>query len=483
VTHRLLAALLLACAAPALAQAPQGGSPPAATARPGAAQTAPASQVPPTAAAPSIPYEMYRLPNGLEVVLSKDERLPVVTVNVWYHVGALHEQQGRTGFAHLFEHMMFQGSKHVGDDVHISRLEQLGATDLNGTTNFDRTNYYETVPSNHLETALWMESDRMGFLLDALTGEKLKTQQEVVKNERRQRTETAEYGLAEERWWQTLFPPPHPYSGVIIGSMKDLEAASLEDVRAFFARWYAPANATLTIAGDFDEARARQLVEKYFGSLPGGAKPPAPQVQPVALAKPVEQRFEEPIANTPKVFIGWLSPAIYKEGDASADVLASILSAGRSSRLYERLVYTKRVAQTVSAYQQSLGAQSLFAIEVTARPGVTTERLVAEVDAVLQEVREQGVRPEEVQRVRNRIETGIIRGLQQVSGKAEQLQSYNHYLGDPGRLQWDLARYESQTPETVRDFARQVLTDKRSILHAIPAAAGPAAAARPQEGH
>ncbi|MCI0570052.1 MAG: insulinase family protein [Myxococcaceae bacterium] len=449
----LLAALLLAPALPALAQAPKGE-------------------------APAIPFERYKLDNGLEVILSQDRRLPVVAVNLWYHVGALHEQPGRTGFAHLFEHMMFQGSKNVGDDVHISRLEQLGASELNGTTNFDRTNYFETVPSNHLATALWLESDRMGFLLDALTEEKLGNQREVVKNERRQSTETAPYGLAEEEFWQALFPSPHPYSGVVIGSMKDLEAASLEDVRAFFRKWYAPSNATLAVVGDFDEAEARRLIEKYFGSLPSPPRPKPPHVGPVTLKEPVVLRHAEQVATLPKVFVGWLTPAIYQEGDATADVLAAVLGSGKSSRLYERLVFDKQLAQSVSATQQSLGAQSVFTIEATARPGVTTDQLLAEIDAVLEDVRKNGVTAEEVQRVRNKLETGRIRGLQKVGGfggKADQLQTYNHYLGDPGRLDWDLARYDAVTPQSVQAFAREALASNRVVMHAVPPPKGPAA--------
>jgi predicted Zn-dependent peptidase len=460
--RRLLAALLL-LATPVLAQV-QPTSPPASP----AAAVSPAAKL-------EIPFEQYRLPNGLEVILSQDKRLPVVTVNLWYHVGAFHEQPGRTGFAHLFEHMMFQGSKHVGDDQHIAMLEKLGATSLNGTTNFDRTNYFETVPSNHLETALWLESDRMGFLLQAITPEKLATQKEVVKNERRQSTETAPYGLAEEAFWQALFPAPHPYHGVVIGSMADLEAATQEDVKTFFNTWYAPANATLAVVGDFDKAQAKALIEKYFGGLPSGPKPAKPKVADVSLSAPVVIEHEETIASLPKLFIGWLTPALFAEGDATADILGGILSTGKTSRLYKRLVHEKKLAQSVDAYQQSLGAQSVFTIEAIAAPGKSLDEVQREIDAILDEVRTRGVTQAEVQRVRTRLQTGYVTRLQTVSGKADQLQSYNHFLGDPGRIAWDLARYDTVTPQMVQQFAQQQLNEKRVVVKAVPRASAPAA--------
>ncbi|HEX8821346.1 MAG TPA: pitrilysin family protein, partial [Archangium sp.] len=360
----LIAAVVLALGAPALAQQQE------------------AKPLEPGREALAIPYEKYTLPNGLEVILAPDRKLPVVAVNIWYHVGAYHEQPGRTGFAHLFEHMMFQGSKHVPDDVHIGLLEQLGATDLNGTTNYDRTNYFETVPSNHLSTALWLESDRMGFLLDALDEKKLRTQQEVVKNERRQGVETRPYGLGMEKLWKALFPAPHPYHGKIIGSMEDLDAATVEDVKDFFRKWYAPANATLTVAGDFDPAEARPLIEKYFGTLRSGARPDKPQVAEVKHTREQIIRHDEKVGTLPMVTLAWLTPPYFSEGDATADVLANALGTGKSSRLYKRLVMEKGLAQSVSAGQQSLGAQSVFTLEATARPGVTSDALAQELAAV-----------------------------------------------------------------------------------------------------
>ncbi|AGC41364.1 peptidase, m16 family protein [Myxococcus stipitatus DSM 14675] len=452
----LAAAALVLFGLPALAQATQEAKP-----------------LEPGREALAIPYEKYTLPNGLEVILSVDRKLPIVSVNLWYHVGAYHEQPGRTGFAHLFEHMMFQGSRNVADDVHISMLEQLGATDLNGTTSFDRTNYFETVPTHHLETALWMESDRMGFLLDALTPEKLATQKEVVKNERRQGTEAAPYGLAQEEAWHALFPLPHPYHGSVIGSMKDLDAATVDDVKDFFRKWYAPSNATLAVVGDFDVAKTKALIEKYFGSLPSHPKPTKPQVAPVKHTKPVVIRFEERVATLPLLSIQWLTPGYFENGDATADVLATVLGTGKASRLYRRLVLEKQLAQSVTVAQQSQGAQSVFSIDVTARPGVSTDALLKEVDAVLEDVRKNGLTPEEIQRARTRIDTRMLAGLQSIGGfggKADVLQSYNHFVGEPSYVAQDLARYESVTPEAVKQFTRDTLRpDARVILHAVPA--------------
>jgi predicted Zn-dependent peptidase len=420
----------------------------------------------------TIPFEKYQLPNGLEVILHVDHRLPLVAVNVWYHVGAYHETPGKSGFAHLFEHMMFQGSRDIAANQHIKVLEDAGASDWNGTTEFDRTNYFETLPRHQLETGLWLESDRMGFLLDAMNKAKLDTQREVVKNERRQGVETVPYGLAEEKLWKALFPGTHPYGGNVIGSMEDLTAASLDDVKSFFRAWYAPANATLCLAGDFDPAEAKKLVERYFGALPSLARPPLPKVEKVSLSQEVVIRHDEPVASLAKVYLAWHSPAIFTPGDEAADILQFILSEGHSSRLYKRLVHEKQLAQSADAHQQNLGAQSVFSVEVVARPGVTTEKLIQEVDAVLDEVRAGKVSADEVKRATNRMETKLLTGLQKLGGfggKADQLQRYNHYLGDPGFLPKDVARYRKVTKDDVVRFAKEVLDPKRRVVvHAVP---------------
>ncbi len=419
-----------------------------------------------------IKYQKFKLKNGLEVILHEDHRVPLVAVSIWYHVGGFHETTGRSGFAHLFEHMMFQGSAHVGDDKHFAILKELGASFVNGTTSFDRTNYLETVPASQLETALWLESDRMGFLLNALSKKKLDNQRSVVKNERRQGLDARPYGFANEKLWHALFPKPHPYHGQVIGSMADLNAASLDDVRGFFRTYYSPANATLTLAGDIKPAAARALIEKYFGSIKGPARPAAPSVKPVALTREVKLQHAEELATLAQVTVAWHTPAFFAAGDAAADVLATALAGGKASRLHRRLVRKLQLAQSVSAWQSSMGAQSVFQITVTARPGADTKRLLTEIDAVLARVRKGGLEQAEVTRALNRYETGFFKGLQRLGGfggKAEKLQRYNHFVGDPGYLQKDLERYRKVTPAAVKAFAVKYLpADRRVVMTATP---------------
>ena len=287
---------------------------------------------------PKIKFEKYTLPNGLDVILSEDHRLPMVAVNIWYHVGPANEAAGRTGFAHLFEHMMFEGSKHVPGNTHFRHLEAAGATDINGTTDFDRTNYFETLPSNQLELALWLESDRMGYLPDVLDQASLTNQQDVVRNERRQSVENSPYGIVGEAIYHHLFPKGHPYYPDVIGSHADIQAAKLEDVRNFFKLYYAPNNASLAIVGDFDPAQTKKLVEKYFGPLKRGA--PVPKIAAATPPITAERRaVVKDQVELPRVYEAWLSSSIFKPGDSDADLAATILGGGRSSRLYKKLVY------------------------------------------------------------------------------------------------------------------------------------------------
>src|SRR5574341_120739 len=291
-------------------------------------------------------FEKYTLPNGLDVILRKDSRLPIVAVNLWYHVGPANEAAGRTGFAHLFEHMMFQGSGHTEDDSYFKHLEGAGASFVNGTTDFDRTNYLEDVPSNQLELALWLESDRMGFLLDKLDQTMLSNQQDVVRNERRQGIENAPYGLPQEELFNLLFDKTHPYHAIVIGSHEDVQAARLQDVHEFFKKYYAPNNASLAIVGDIDIAKTKALVEKYFGTIPRGPEVDAVNVQTPPITEErravVTDRVE-----LPRVYMTWITAPIFKPGDAEAVVAARILGGGKASRLYESLVYRKKIAQTV----------------------------------------------------------------------------------------------------------------------------------------
>ena len=443
---------------------------------------------------PRITFEKYTLPNGLDVILRQDRRLPVVAVDLWYHVGPANEDKGRTGFAHLFEHMMFQCSKHVPCDQHFQLLEAAGASDVNGTTDFDRTNYFETVPSNQLELALWLESDRMGYLLDKVDQAALANQQDVVRNERRQSVENQPYGLAEEAIVQLLYPPGHPYYGNVIGSHEDIQAAKLDDVQRFFRQYYAPNNASLAIVGDIDVAQTKALVQKYFATLRRG-----PAVPPIKATTPritTERRKVVPSrVELPRVYMTWITPAFYKPGDADADITATLLGGGRSSRLYKKLVYEQQIAQDVSAQQYSLVLGSMFQIQVTARPGRTAAEIEKALDAELATLRTTAPAQTEIERARNTIETNIVGGLESLGGfggVADRLNAYNHYLKTPDYLQQDVARYRAVTPVTVRAFARTYLTPtSRVVVHAVPgeppaaaqvptpAAAAEAAAAKP----
>ncbi len=420
---------------------------------------------------PKIEFEKYKLANGLEVIVSEDHRLPLVAVNLWYHVGPANEEPGRTGFAHLFEHMMFQGSKHVQANEHFRRLEGAGASDINGTTDFDRTNYFETLPANQLELALWLESDRMGYLLDKLDQSNLSTQQDVVRNERRQGVENEPYGVVEEELFHRLFPRTHPYYASVIGSHADIQAAKLEDVKKFFKLYYAPNNASLAIVGDFDKATAKKLVEKYFGPLKRGADVPkiSATTPPITAERRavVKDRVE-----LPRVYMAWLTSPIYRPGDADADLAAQVLGGGKSSRLYKKLVYEKQIAQDVTAQQQSLILGSVFEVQVTARPGHTAEEIEKAIEEELDRFGKDGPDEKELERARNTIETDIIRRLEMLGGfggVADRLNRYNHYLGNPDYLAEDISRYRRATPASVRDFARQQLKSNSGVvIYGVP---------------
>jgi len=420
---------------------------------------------------PQLRFEKFTLPNGLDVILSEDHRLPLTAVNLWYHVGPANEGPGRTGFAHLFEHMMFQGSKHVASDTHFKVLEGAGASSINGTTDFDRTNYFETVPASELELALWLESDRMGYMLDQLDQASLSNQQDVVRNERRQSVENQPYGIVDEELYHQLFPKTHPYYADVIGSHADIQAAKLEDVQNFFKLYYAPNNASLAIVGDIDRVATRKLVEKYFGSLKRGNAVPKISVETPAITAErraiVKDRVE-----LPRVYMGWITSPIFKDGDADASITANILGGGKASRLYKALVYDKQIAQDVSARQESLMLGSLFQIEATVRPGHSAEEVEKALDEELTRFRESGPGGTEVESARNVIETRIIQRLETLGGfggVADRLNMYNHHLGTPDYLAQDLGRYRKVTPASVKTFAQQQLrTSARAVVHGVP---------------
>ena len=444
------------------------------------AATTPPTPTPAPAAAPgmrvSLPFEKYVLSNGLEVILHEDHRTPVVAVNVWYHVGSKDEGPGRNGFAHLFEHVMFQGSRNVGEDQFFRYLERAGASDRNGTTNTDRTNYYETVPSGELGLALWLESDRMGFLLDHANDETFKSQREVVKNERRQNYENAPYGLVRQFVRSTLFPPTHPYHRLTIGTPQDLDAATFEDVRAFFKRYYVPNNATLVIAGDFQPAKAKELVAKYFGGLPRGAdaKPVRGPV-PSPLTKEVRLDVEAGVT-LPRIVISWTTPPHYAPGDAELDMVSDVLASGKSSRLYKRLVYDMQIAQSVTASQESAELASVFEITVTLQKDKNPEEVFKVVDEELDKLRAAPPAAAELDRAKTRALSGLVFGAERVTGRADLLNNYNRRTGDPGFFEKDLARYEKVVPgDVTRALATYLPKDKRVVTFVRPVADAPRA--------
>jgi zinc protease len=419
---------------------------------------------------PVLPYEKYTLPNGLEVILYENHKLPLVAVDLWYHVGPVNEKAGRTGFAHLFEHMMFEGSEHVGEKAHFKYLEGAGASDINGTTNYDRTNYFETLPSNQLELGLWLESDRMGFLLETLDRAKLTNQRDVVRNERRQ-GEGTPYALADEEVGHLLFPKTHPYYGNVIGSHADIEAARLNDVRDFFQHYYTPNNASVAIAGDFDRAKVKALVEKYFAPIPRG---PAAD-KPVVVTPPIESERRATVTDTvhlPRVSIAWLTPEAFRPGDAEAYFFMEILGGGKTSRLYRKLVYEQQIAQSVKCVNSPLTVTSMAECDVTARPGVKPEDLEAAIDKEIALLREKGPTQTELDGARTEYLTNEIRGLQRLGGfggVADMMDRYNQYLGDPGYLPKDIARYQAVTTASVREIGQKVFgKDQRVVVYAVP---------------
>ena len=427
-----------------------------------AAPTKPMPQI------PELKFQKFTLANGLDVILHEDHSTPIVGVNVWYHVGSKDERPGRTGFAHLFEHMMFQGSKHY-DKVYFGPIQSVGGR-LNGSTAMDRTNYWETVPSNYLELALWMESDRMGFLLPAMTQAKLDNQRDVVKNERRQSYENRPYGLVHETILAALYPPDHPYSWPTIGSMKDITAASREDIADFFRRYYHPANASLCIAGDFDPAEAKRLVEKYFGPIPAGPKVvhPKPWTPELKAEKRIHMTDRVGLA---RVYIVWPTPRHFTPEDAALDVLGHVLAGGKTSRLYRSLVREKQIAQDVQAYQDGQELTSEFAVVATIRPGHTIAEVEAAIAEEIDRIKAEPPTAEEMERAVNTFEARLVRSLESVSefgGRADRLNLYNIYTGDPGYMAKDFGRYGSVDAAQVTQMAKQFLGPGRVVVEVVP---------------
>ena len=474
---RLGALALLVAAAGCAASGPgAGGVAPAPAAPPDAVPTAADGVV---VAAPlgadgpelSVAYERFQLENGLDVVLHRDASIPTVSVNTWYHVGSAQEAPGRTGFAHLFEHLMFEGSANVPEGAIDTWIEAAGGS-TNGSTTTDRTNYYVDAASNALELAIYLDADRMAGLLDAMSPESVDGQRDVVKNERRQSYENRPYGLAFPILNQTLYPAGHPYHWPVIGSMADLSAAGYDDVAQFFRTYYTPNNASLVVAGDIDLAEARRLVTKWYGPIPRGPEPPPQTV--VTTHRGAETRLVlEDQVQLPRLYLAWPSTAQYAAGDAALTALSQVLAGGKNSRLYKRLVYDLQIAQDVFAFQDGSQLGGAFYVIATARPGTTTDDLRAVVD---EEIARLGAEPptsRELERVVNGVESAFLDGLERVGGfggKADQLNGYLTFTGTPDFFEEDLARFQALAPRDLSDAALSYLSPRRRVaLSVVPA--------------
>ena len=441
-----------------------------AVATPAAAQPRAVTAPPPVAAKIEVPYTQFTLPNGLHVMIHEDHSVPIVTVNMWYHVGSSRERPGRTGFAHLFEHLMFMGSGHVKPGEFDTLLEAVGGTN-NGSTETDRTNYWINVPSNALELALFLESDRMGYLLETMTPATVDAQRDVVKNERRQSYENRPYGMADITLTEMLFPEGHPYHWPVIGYMPDLTAASYEDVVAFFKKYYAPGNASLVVAGDLDTAATRRMIEKWFGDVKPGPPVEPPTIPGVALTG-VQKKTMTDRVQLPRLYLAWTTPRHFEPGDAALDVVADVLAGGKNSRLYKRLVYDMQIAQSVSAFQSSSRLASYFEIQVTPRPGHTADEVQKVVDEEIARLQREAPTAHEVDRSLNQIESSFYNRMERVGGfggKADQLNAYYTETGDPDWFNEDLGRYRALSPSDIRAATEAFLPrDRRVELIVVP---------------
>lgn len=411
-------------------------------------------------------YKKVILSNSLEVILFHDNSIPLVSINLWYKVGSANESAGKTGFAHLFEHMMFQGSENVPKEKHFKYIQEAGGI-LNGSTSLDRTNYFETLPSNYLELALWLESDRMGFLLPALTEEKLKNQKDVVMNERRQRYENQPYGLAWETLLSNLFDKNHPYSWPTIGWMTDIEKFELKDVKNFFKTYYAPNNASLVIVGDINYDNTFELVEKYFGEIPKGNSIPEIKFE---NKNPTDNKVVtlEDNVQLPRIYLGWQSDKMYAQDDASLDLFSEILTGSKNSRLYKSLVFDKQIAQDINSFQYSAKLCGMFIIVATAKPGVTLDELKSAVFNELEYVYATGIKDDELIRAINGIKSNYIYSLQKQSTLADQINNYNCNLQEPNSFLFDLNRYETARKQNIVEAGQKYLTNPFVELRVIP---------------
>ncbi len=456
---------LLAAGAPPLVQSSAPSRPP---------DAAPAASSAPRI---NVPYTQFQLANGLNVILHEDHTVPMVAVDVWFRVGSAREKPGRTGLAHLFEHILFEGSSHVKTGEFDTLLEGVGG-DNNGSTNNDRTNYYEVLPSNALDLALFLESDRMGYLLDVLSPARVDQQRDVVKNERRQSYENRPYGLASLRLEEEVFPPGHPYHSPVIGSMEDLTAATHEDIAGFFRSYYSPGNASLVLSGDFQIEDARRKIETWFSDVAPGPKPPVLAATPAVLAAEKRVTMEDRV-QLPRLYMAWITPAHFAPGDEALDLLSSVLASGKNSRLYKRLVYDLQIAQDVSAVQDSRALASMFLIVVTARGGHGLSEIEKIVQEEIDRLKREPPTARELERAINQYEAGFYRALERNRDKADLFNAYDMEAGRPDYFNEDLARHRALDGRDVQSTTRRQLPDDgRVILSVVPTGKSSLAAAK-----
>jgi len=414
----------------------------------------------------NIEYEKFKLQNNLDVVLYQDKSLPIVAVNIWYKIGSANEKPGKTGLAHLFEHMMFQGSEHVPKEMHFRYIQEAGGT-LNGSTSIDRTNYYESVPSTNLEMVLWLESDRMGYLLPALTQEKLDNQIGVVSNERRQNYENQPYGLAWEKLFSTLYPKNYPYNWPTIGWMEDIENYNLDDVKNFFNTFYSPQNASLVIGGNFDFAEAKDLVKSYFGNITNKTEIPKLNVKPPKLTESKKVILKDDV-QLPRLYLAWISDKAYGKDDAKLDILADILTGSKNSRLYKELLIDKQIAQDISAFQYSGNLNGAFIIVATPKPGVKLDVLKKEIFNQINFLLKSGITKAELRRSLNSYKSSFIYSLQNLDNLANQINNYNCFLNEPNSFIYDIGRYEKVTGKDVVSVTEKYLNTNFVELNVVP---------------
>jgi zinc protease len=405
--------------------------------------------------------EEYKLANGLRVVLNEDHSAPLVAINLWYHVGSKNERPGRTGFAHLFEHMLFSGSEHVGNNEHFRYVQSVGGV-LNGSTFFDRTNYFETLPSNYLALGLWLEADRMGWFVDAITQEKLDIQREVVKEERRQRYDNVPYGTAFERLLHLAYDPEYPYHWPTIGSMEDLEAASLDDVREFFRTWYAPDNCTLTIVGDFAPDEAKRLVEQYFSEIQPRGSFPAFAHQRKPLSHEQRETFASQV-QLPRIYRLYHLPKMGEPDWVHADLLTTILASDKASRLDRVLVHEKQIAQDVATYILPTEATGLMLLQATAREGVAIEQIESAIDEEIARLAVSGITDDELTRAKNRAEIEHAHQLETFDARADLIGMMSTYFGDPHKVESWLEPYRAATADDLAHIARKYMIPENRV--------------------